>query len=115
MIKFTKNENKKNKNNIKAKNETIKPELKSIMKSKPKPKPAKPTDAKIRKITEFLSLNQERGKTSTFSKPQNLVAKPAKQETKTQFTNNTLSDYYILLYILYILYTYYICRVIKTC
>ena len=79
-IKPIKKENKKNKNTIKVKKEPLKPELKSKMKSKDKTKPAKPIEVNIRKITEFLLLDQDRGKTSTFSKTQNLVVKPAKQE-----------------------------------
>ena len=93
MIKPTKQENKKNKNTIKVKKEPLKPELKSKMKSKDKTKPAKPIEVNNRKITEFLLLDQDRGKTSTFSKTQNLVVKPAKQESKTQLSSNTLSDY----------------------
>ena len=66
MMKLTVKEDKKNKNIHKKKNETPRPELKSIVKKKIKPRTAKPIDVNNRKITEFLLLSQDREKLQTL-------------------------------------------------
>ena len=92
MMKLTVKEDKKNKNIHKEKNETPRPELKSIVKKKIKPRTAKPIGVNNRKITEFLLLCKDREKTSNFKNPQKPVARPAKQENQDQIKTQTLSD-----------------------
>ena len=90
-LKVIKNEdktNKKNKNIIKKKQETPRPELKSIIKNKSKSKTAKPSDVNERKITEVLLLNKDE-----TPKPKN-AQKPAEKPAKQDFLqkNESLSD-----------------------
>ena len=86
-IKVNKKEVKKNKTINMNKIGTPRTDPKSITKNKNK---TGAVNVNIRKITEFLSISQDRGTSLTLLKP-NPASKPAKQE-KLQLDSSSLSD-----------------------
>ena len=89
-LKLNVKKDKTNKTMNKKKNETPRPELKSLVKRKIKPETAKLLEVNnYRKLTEFWLPSPDREKTSKFTKP---VVEPAKQENKEKITLQALSD-----------------------
>ena len=81
-IKVTKIEDKttrKNKNINKTKEESPRPDLKSIIKNKSKNKTAKPSVVNVRKITEFILLNKD--ETPKYKNTQKPAEQTAKQDS----------------------------------